>query len=154
MLNIKNAKTEIMTTQTTNLGIIHKILILLVIINIISDIGNVIAWWAVPSMPGLSLYNSYIGTAICNNQTTLIIGSAILLIVSAIYAASLMGLLRSMMWAPLLIIAISIVNRAIAVGLYLLSPAFAFWAVWTIILVVFAYLDLRKMKPQPPMATQ
>jgi len=154
MLNIKNAKTKIMTTKRTNLGIIHKILILLVIINIIGDIGNVIAWWAIPSMPGLSLYNSYIGTTINNNPTTLIIGSAILLIVAAVYAASLAGLLKSMMWAPLLIIAISIVNRAIAVGLYLLSPAFVFWAVWTVILVVFAYLDLRKMKIQHPVATQ
>jgi hypothetical protein len=143
-----------MTTKTTNLGIIHKILILFVIINIIGDIGNVIAWWAVPSMPGLSLYNSYIGTAINNNPTALIIGSVILLIVAAVYAASLTGLLKSMKWAPLLIIAISIVNRAIAVGLYLLSPAFAFWAVWTAILVVFAYLDLRKMKTQQPVATQ
>jgi hypothetical protein len=100
------------------------------------------------------LYNSYIGTAINNNPTTLIIGSVILLIVAAVYAASLTGLLKIMKWAPLLIIAISIVNRAIAVGLYLLSPEFAFWAVWTAILVVFAYLDLRKMKTQQPVATQ
>ena len=87
-----------MTTKTRNLGIIHKILILFVIIHIIGDIGNVIAWWAVPSMPGLSLYNSYIGTVINNNPTTLIIGSAILLIVAAVYAASLTGLLKRVKW--------------------------------------------------------
>jgi len=31
MINMKNAKKEIMTTKTTNLGIIHKVLILFVI---------------------------------------------------------------------------------------------------------------------------
>ena len=135
-----------MSTKAVNLGVIHKVLILFVIINIIGDIGNVIAWWAVPSMPGLSLYNSYIGTAVNNNPTTLIIGS--------VYAVSLSGLIKNIKWAPLLVIAISIVNRAIAVGLYLLSPAFAFWAVWTVILVVFAYHDLRKMKTHIPMETK
>ena len=143
-----------MSTKAVNLGVIHKVLILFVIINIIGDIGNIIAWWAVTSMPGLSLYNSYIGTAVNNNPTTLIIGSVILLIVAAVYAVSLSGLIKNIKWAPLLVIAISIVNRAIAVGLYLLSPAFAFWAVWTVILVVFAYHDLRKMKTHIPMETK
>lgn len=90
-----------MTSKPANLGLVHKVLVLLVIINIVGDIGNVIAWWAVPSMPGLSLYNSYIGTAINNNAATLIIGSVVLLIVAAVYAVSLFGLLNKMTWAPL-----------------------------------------------------
>ena len=107
---------------------LNTILEIFVLINIIGDIGNVIAWWAVPSMPGLSLYNSYIGTAINNNQTALIIGSIILLVVAAVYSVSLFGLRKKMLWAPLLVIVISIVNRAIAIGLYLLSFAFLFLA--------------------------
>jgi hypothetical protein len=154
MLNTEAAEIEAMQSKPTNLWLIHKILIVFVLINIVGDIGNVIAWWAVPSMPGLSLYNSYIGTAVNNNNITLIIGSIILLVVAAVYAISLRGLLKKMTWAPLLIIAISIVNRAIAVGLYLFSAAFAFWAVWTILLVVFAYLDICKMKAQPAVAAQ
>ena len=50
-----------------------------------------------------------------------------------------------MKWAPQLIIAISVVNRALALVLYLISPAFAFWAVWTIILIAISYFDWRKM---------
>ena len=125
---------------------LNTILEIFVLINIIGDIGNVIAWWAVPSMPGLSLYNSYIGTAINNNQTALIIGSIILLVVAAVYSVSLFGLRKKMLWAPLLVIVISIVNRAIAIGLYLLSFAFLFWAAWTVILVIVASLDYRSMK--------
>jgi hypothetical protein len=56
--------------------------------------------------------------------------------------------MKRMVWAPLLVIAISIANRAIALGLYLISEAFIFFAVWTVILVVLAYLDWRKMKAQ------
>ncbi len=134
------------TSKQINLGIIHKILMLFVLINMIGDVGNVIAWWAVPSMPSLSLYNSYIGTAVGNDSITLIIGSVILLVVAAVYAISLGGLLKKMAWAPLLVIAVSIVNRALAVGLYLVSFAFVFWATWTVILVAVAFLDYRKMK--------
>ena len=60
------------TAKPANLWIIHKILMLFVIINIIGDVGNVIACWEVPSMPGLSLYNSYVGTAVGNDSITLL----------------------------------------------------------------------------------
>jgi hypothetical protein len=48
-----------------------------------------------------------------------------------------------------LVIAISVANRALAVPLYLINIAFIFWLVWTVILVVVAYLDWRKMKAVP-----
>ena len=134
-----------MTTKPASLGLIQRVLILFVIINIIGDIGNVIFWWVVPSAPGLSLNTGYIGTAV-GDTNVLIIGSVILLAVSVVYIVALRGLLKRMLWAPLLVIAISIVNRVLAVGLYLLSFAFVFWLVWTVILVVLAYLDWRNMK--------
>lgn len=61
------------------------------------------------------------------------------------YIAALFGLLKRMKWAPELIIAISVANRALALVLYFISPAFAFWAVWSIILIVLSYFDWRKM---------
>jgi hypothetical protein len=51
-----------------------------------------------------------------------------------------------MKWSPLLIVAISVANRALALFLYFISPAFAFWAVWTVILLMLAYLDYKKVK--------
>jgi hypothetical protein len=145
MLNIKNVKTEIMTTKTTNLGIIHKVLILFVIINIIGDIGNVAFWWANPSSR-ISLNPSIVGNAV-GADTALIIASAVLLVISVVYMVSLYGLLKNMKWAQLLVIALSVANRSLAIFLYQISVAFVFWAIWTLILVVVSYLDYKKIKP-------
>ena len=133
-----------MTTKP-NLGIIHKILIIFVALNIIGDIGNVAFWWVNPSSRDASLNTGYIAS-IAGNDNALIAGTVILLVVSAVYAAALFGLLKKMAWAPLIVIAISAVNRVIALPLYFISPAFAFWAVWTVILVVVSYLDWKKLK--------
>ena len=134
-----------MATKSASLGMIHKVLMLFVAINIIGDIGNVVYWWASPDSRGLSLNTGYIGVA-AGPDNALIIGSVILLAVAAVYIAALYGLMKRMLWAPLIVIAISIVNRAIALGLYLISEAFIFFAIWSAILVVVAYLDWRKMK--------
>jgi hypothetical protein len=133
-----------MTTKQTTLGWPHKLLMAFVAINIIGDIGNVIAWLAIPDMR-MSLNPSILGTTAGEN-TALIVGSVILLAVSAVYIAGLYGLMKRKLWAPLLIIGISIANRVLALLLYQISPAFAFWAVWTVILVALSYLVWRKMK--------
>jgi hypothetical protein len=142
-----------MTTKPARLGIIHKVLIAFVAINIIGDIGNVAFWWVNPASRAASLNTGYIGnTAGISNALTA--GTVILLVVSVIYIVALFGLLKRLKWAPKLIIAISVVNRALALVLYLISPAFAFWAVWSIILIVVSYFDWRKMNmadvPPPP----
>ena len=144
MLNIENAKTGIMTTKTPNLGIIHRVLLLFVIINIIGDIGNVAFWWANPSSR-VSLSPSIVGNAV-GAETALIIASAVLLVISVVYIISLYGLLKNMKWAQLLIIAISVANRSLAIFLYQISVAFVFWVIWTVVLLVVSYLDYKKMK--------
>jgi uncharacterized membrane protein YoaK (UPF0700 family) len=132
-----------MTTKPTSLGIIHKILIVFVAINIVGDIGNVAFWWANPASRAASLNTSYIGVnAGVRNAFT--IGTVILLLVSVVYMVALYGLLKRKIWAPKIIIAISVVNRALALVLYFISPAFAFWAVWSIILIAISYFDWSK----------
>jgi hypothetical protein len=150
-----------MDTKTNGKNLIHSLLMFFAIINIIGEVGNVIAWWAVPSMqislvggtigdvasPGSSLFDA-VGA-----QTALIIGSAILLAVAATYAVSLMGLVRKQKWPPLVVITISVVNRVLALVIFAISAAFTFWAVWTIILVVVSYLDYRKLGAAPTTPT-
>jgi hypothetical protein len=133
-----------MTSKPVGLGVIHKILILFVAINVIGDIGNVAFWWANPSSR-ISLNPSIVGNAV-GAETALIVGTVVLLLIAIVYIASLYGLLKKKLWAPLLVIAISVVNRVLAIILYQISFAFVFWAIWTIILVALAYLDWRKMK--------
>ena len=133
-----------MTSKPVGLGVIHKILMLFVAINVIGDIGNVAFWWASPSSR-ISLNPSIVGNA-AGADIALIIGTVILLVIAIVYIASLYGLLKKKLWAPLLVIAISVVNRVLAIILYQISFAFIFWAIWTIILVAIAYLDWQKMK--------
>jgi hypothetical protein len=57
----------------------------------------------------------------------------------------LFGLMKQLLWAPKLIIAISVANRALALVLYFISPAFAFWAIWSIMLITVSYFDWSKM---------
>jgi hypothetical protein len=132
-----------MTTKPASLGIIHKILIVFVIINIVGDIGNVAFWWA-NSASRSSLNMGYIGT-VASKSDALTAGTVILLVVAVIYIIALFGLIKRMKWAPQLVIAISVANRALALVLYFISPAFALWAVWSIILIAVSYFDWCKM---------
>ncbi len=91
-------------------------------------------------MPGSILYQ------LAGSSYTLPIASVILLIVASIYIVSVFGLVKKMKFAPLLVIAVSVVNRSLALVLYFISPAFAFWAVWTIILVAVSYIDFRRIR--------
>ena len=131
-------------TAKPSLGIIHKILIIFVAINIIGDIGNVAFWWASPDSRAASLNTGYIGLN-AGVDNALIAGTITLLVVAVIYIVALFGLMKKIKWAPKLIIAISVANRVLALVLYFISPAFAFWAVWTFILIALSYFEWRKM---------
>jgi hypothetical protein len=142
-----------MDSQTATKNRINTLLIVFVLLNIIGDIGNVIFWYASPNSQG-SLVGGTMGDVVSTGgylasaiggQGALIAGSIILLVVAVIYIAALLGLLKRQKLAPLLVIAISIVNRLLALVLFEISFAFAFWGAWTVILVVVAYLDYRKL---------
>lgn len=133
-----------MTVKPARLGIIHKIFMLFILINIIGEIGNVAFWLANSASRAASLNNSIIGV-VAGIGNALIIGTIVLLAVAVVHIIALFGLMKQTKWAPQLIIVITVVNRGLALILYVISPAFVFWAVWSIILIVFAYFDWRKM---------
>ncbi len=141
---------------------LNSLLVVFVLINIIGDIGNIIAWYVSPSMQssiiggnigGVEFKGGYL-FGVAGANATLAIGSAILAIVSVVYIVSLAGLLKKQKWGPQVVIAISIINRVIAVFLFEFSAAFAFWAIWTVILVAVSYLDYRKLAAPAPLPTQ
>jgi hypothetical protein len=133
-----------MTIKPASLGIIHKIFMLFILINIIGDIGNIVLWWANSATRAASLNTGYIGVA-AGIGNALVAGTIVLLVVAVVYIIALYGLIKQMKWAPQLIIVITVVNRALALILYFISPAFVFWAVWSIILIVLSYFDWSKM---------
>jgi hypothetical protein len=149
-----------MNTQTTNKNRINTILIVLVLINIIGDIGNIIVWLAIPEsqgslvggvMNGVELNGGYIA-AVAGDQAALIAGTVILAVMSLLYLVALYGLWKRQPKAALGVIAISIANRALGLVLFEITPAQALWGVWTVILVVVAYLDYRKLSATNPTA--
>ena len=117
---------------------------LFILINIIGEIGNIAFWWANSASRAVSLNNSIIGVA-AGIGNALIAGTIVLLVIAVVHIIALYGLMKQMKWAPKLIIIITVVNRALALILYFISPAFVFWAVWSIILIALAYFDWRKM---------
>jgi hypothetical protein len=132
-----------MNSVKTGKNWVNILLILLVVINIIGDIGNIALWNAEPSSQE-SLMGGYIAS-LAGAENALTAGTIILAVVAIIYIASLLGLFKQQKWGPLLVIAISIANRAIAVFLYLFNEFFFLWFAWTIILLIFAFLDFRKL---------
>jgi hypothetical protein len=132
---------------------INTILIVFVLLNIIGDIGNIIVWLAIPEsrgslvggvMNGIELNGGYIA-AVAGDQAALIAGTVTLAVISTLYAIALMGLLKRNKQAALGVIVISIANRALGLVLFEITIAHAFFAVWTVIIVVVAYLDYRKL---------
>jgi hypothetical protein len=138
-----------MTIKPARLGIIHKIFMLFILINIIGEIGNVLFWWTNSASRAASLNTSYIGIA-AGIGNALIIATIILVLVAITHIIALIGLMKQKKWAPQLIIIITVVNRALALILYFISPAFVFWAVWSIILIAIAYFDWIKMNTAKP----
>lgn len=142
-----------MNTQTTTKNWINTILIIFVLLNIIGDIGNIIVWLAVPEMRaslvggvmnGVELNGGYLA-AVAGDQAALIAGTVTLAVISILYVVALVGLLKRNKQATLGVIAISVANRALALVLFEVNSAFAVWGIWTVILVVVAYLDYRKL---------
>lgn len=142
-----------MKTQTTTKNWINTILIIFVLLNIIGDIGNIIVWLAVPEMRaslvggvmnGVELNGGYLA-AVAGDQAALIAGTVTLAVISILYVIALVGLLKRNKQATLGVIAISVANRALALALFEVNSAFAVWGIWTVILVVVAYLDYRKL---------
>lgn len=122
---------------------VHRILMLLVLINILGDIGNIASWYSNPDSR-ISL-NGGIIASFAGTENALAAGTIILAVVVIIYVVALSGLFKKMKWAALLVIAISVVNRVLALFIFAFGSAYAFWAVWTIILVIFAFLDYRQL---------
>ena len=126
---------------------VNLVLIFLVAINVVGDIGNIAFWDAVPSSRE-SLMGGRIASFV-GAENALTAGTIVLAIVAIIYVVSTLGLLKKQKWAPLLVIAISIANRALALFLYLFNEAFFRWFAWTIILLIVAFLDFRKISTNP-----
>jgi hypothetical protein len=98
--------------------------------------------WGDPSMRD-SLNGGLIASFV-GNEGALVISSAIILFYATVYAIAAFGLFRKSKWAPLLIIEISIVDRALALVIFQLNSGFLIWSAWKIVMISLAFYLLRK----------
>ena len=136
-----------MTTKASKLAhanLITKILLILIVLNIAGDVLAAAFFLWDPSLGELSVYGGLIASFAGQNGAVMIT-SAILLGYAVVYAVSVFGLLSKLKWAPLLVIAVSVVNRALALGvIFEPNVAWLFWSVWKLVIIALAFYLWRK----------
>jgi hypothetical protein len=136
-----------MTAKPSNLSysnLITKILVILIILNIAGDVLAAAFFLWDPSLGELSVYGGLIASFSGKNAAVMIT-SVILLGYAVVYVVTVFGLFRKLKWAPILIIAVSVVNRALALGI-IFEPnvAWLIWSAWKLVIIALAFYLWRK----------
>ena len=125
-------------------SLISKILIVMVILNIAGDVIAAAFFLRDPSLGELSVYGGLI-TSFAGQNGAVMITSAILLGYAVVYAVCVFGLLSKLKWAPPLVIAVSVVNRVLALGvIFEPNVAWLIWSAWKLVIIALAFYLWRK----------
>lgn len=118
----------------------HKMLLVLTAITIIGEVASIILWIANPPLG-----------ANPNTRFTLAVDYSIAVANAAVFAIlntiALVWIFRRNKIGPLFLIAISIINRIVSHPIFI-GGAHGIFITWTIVLIIFAYLDYRKLSRQ------
>jgi len=117
----------------------HKILLVLTAITIIGEVGSIILWIVNPTIP--------LGQA----RITLAVDYTIAVATAAVFAvlnlAAFVWILRRNKMGSIFLVVISIINRVISHPIFI-GGAHLVFITWTVLLIIFAYLDYRKLSEQ------
>jgi hypothetical protein len=117
----------------------HKILLILVAITIIAEVASIIFWIVNPTIP--------LGKARVTLAVDFRIAVANAVVFVALNIVAFLWIVRRNKTGPLFLIAISIINRVISDPIFI-GGAHIVFITWTVLLVIFAYLDYRKISKQ------
>jgi hypothetical protein len=117
----------------------HKILLILVAITIIAEVASIIFWVVNPTIP--------LGKARITLAVDFRIAVANAVVFAALNLIAFLWIVRRNKIGPLFLIAISIINRVISDPIFIGGAHLVFIS-WTVLLVIFAYLDYRKIPKQ------
>jgi hypothetical protein len=117
----------------------HKILLILVAITIIAEVASIIFWIVNPTIP--------LGKARVTLAVDFRIAVATAVVLVALNLLAFLWIVRRNKTVPLFLIAISIINRVISHPIFI-GGAHIVFITWTVLLVLFAYLDYRKISKQ------
>ena len=117
-------------------GLTHKILLALTLLTIIGEAATIFIWIFDPMLP--------LGTA----RSSLAVDYRIAIVsdvaLIALNVVALVWIYQKSKKGSLFVIAVSIGNRIFSIPIFV-GIGFTVFAIWTIILVTFAYLDYRKI---------
>jgi hypothetical protein len=118
----------------------HKILLVLTALTIIGEVASIILWIINPPMSG----EPEARFSLAVNYTIAIADAAVFSVLNLI---ALVWIIRRNKKGPLFLIAISIINRLISEPIFI-GGIHGVFLTWTTVLVIFAYLDYRKLSKQ------
>jgi len=117
----------------------HKILLVLTALTIIGEVFSIILWTVNPT---ISIGQARITLAV--NYTIAVANASAFAVLNLVAFVWIMRRKRS---GPLFLIAISIINRLISYPIFI-GGAHLVFITWTVLLIVFAYLDYRELSKQ------
>ena len=117
----------------------HKILLILVAITIIAEVASIIFWTVNPTIP--------MGKARVTFTVDFRIANANAATFALLNLAAFVWILRRNKTGHLFLIVVSIINRVISDPIFI-GGAHIVFITWTVLLVIFAYLDYRKLSKQ------
>jgi len=114
----------------------HKILLVLTIITIIGEVLSIFLWIVNPRIP--------LGQARFSLAVDYRIAVADSIVFAVLNLVALGWIIRRNKIGPIFLIVISIINRLISEPIFI-GGIHGVFLTWTVILVIFAYLDYRKL---------
>jgi hypothetical protein len=118
----------------------HKILLALVALTIIGEVSSIILWVVNPALAA----NPSARFTLAVDYTIAVASAAVFAVLNFI---AFIWILRRNKFGSLFLIAISIINRVVSHSIFI-GGAHLIFVTWTILLIVFAYLDYRKLSNQ------
>jgi hypothetical protein len=115
----------------------HKTLLALTALTIIGELVSIILWTLNPALPS----GQHIRFTLAVDYNIAVVNAAVFLTLNII---AFVMIFRRNKIGPLFLIAISIINRIVSHPIFI-GGAHLFFITWTALLVIFAYLDYRKL---------
>jgi hypothetical protein len=118
----------------------HKILLVLVALTIIGEIASIILWTTNRPVGG----EPYARFSLAVDYTIAVANAAVF---AALNGITFILIFRRNKIGPIFLITISIINRAISHPIFI-GGVHGIFITWTILLIIFAYLDYKKLSKQ------
>lgn len=119
----------------------HKILLVLTALTIIGELISIILWTANPTLPS----GQQVRFTLAVDYIYAVVNAAVFLILNIV---AFMLITKRNKMGSVLLIAASIINRVVSHPIFI-GGAHLFFIIWTILLIIFAYIEYRKLSNRP-----